>query len=149
MKSRTIKYTLVLFICCSHFSCEKIYQGIGGGVLQEFTGIYTLTKINEKELLKKDSVVMDIYPRNAQLLSVSFEKQDGTKNTIYSRRNEYNLYKNDKGNNTINAYFPDEEKYMYIEDLTGDKKQKLLLSGLVDEIGGKADTIRYYYTAIQ
>lgn len=147
MKVFKIKYALSISLFFLFSSCEKVYKKIGGGILVEFTGEYLIAKkeVNQKSVLLKDTITLSIKPRNAQFLTLSLENWDGTTINVSARRSEYTLYKNKAGNNTIEAYFPEKKKYLYIEDLSGDKKERLLMSEFVDEINGQADSVRYYY----
>jgi hypothetical protein len=144
---KSISMLLLIAIMPFVSSCEKTYKKIGGGILSEFTGEYILSNVEVRGLQNPvtDTTLLNVNPRNAQLLSLYFQRWDGTTMEISTRRSEYTLYKNDSGNNTIKAYFPDKEQYMYIEDLSGNKKERLVISDLVDEINSEADSVRYFY----
>lgn len=147
--SKFLKMTLCA-LCISFCSCEKIYKGLGAGTLIEFTGSYILvekyvTNVGNTTVIPSDTIILDIGPFNARLLSLSFQKTDGSNKIYTSRRSEYNLYENGLGNNTIEAYIPSENKYIYLEDLSKDQKEKIMISNFVDKINGESDTVRYIY----
>ena len=129
-------------------------------MMQPFRGGYYLTDVEtngvkqpivREKYYAMDTISIDGWTDGSFTLFINDEKRSHNGSVKYTAdREDYKAVINKPNeNNRITVNFKQINKSIYIEDLTGDDKYYLMTSGLVDEIGGREDTVRYYYTAIQ
>lgn len=153
MKKLTLTFISIFLL----LSCEK-RQALS--MMKPFSGGYYLTDVeidgaklpvDPNVYYTMDTISIDGWTDGSFTLFINDEKRSHNGIVKYTAdRKDYKAVINKPNeNNQITVYFEQIKKSIYIEDLSKDNKYYLMTSGLVDEIGGKADTVRYYYTAIQ
>lgn len=149
---------MLIFTTLGLTNCRKNWDDLRD--MRAFSGVYFLTDVETRgikmPIISTEKYLMDTIAISGSLndglfiLTILDNKNHSGSSKYEAERKDYKAILNKPNeNNRITVNFKQIKKSIYIEDLTGDDKFYLMTSGLVDEIGGKADTVRYYYTAIQ